>query len=50
LIARFDVYTNRSGSGYLLDVQADLIFVYQSRTLMKHKEASVASCARLQVS
>jgi len=33
-MARFDVYANRSGAGYLLDVQADLISGLNTRVVV----------------
>lgn len=33
-MARFDVYANRSGAGYLLDVQADLITSLNTRVVV----------------
>lgn len=33
-MARFDVYVNRSGAGYLLDVQADLITRLNTRVVV----------------
>jgi len=33
-MARFDVYKNRSGSGYLLDVQTDLISQLSTRVVV----------------
>ena len=44
-MARFDVFANRSGAGYLLDVQADLITRLNTRVVVPLLPLDVAPSA-----
>lgn len=48
-MARFDAYANRSGAGYLPDVQADLITSLNTRVVvpLMHLEEAPATAHRL---